>query len=117
LDKKWAAEPWRAVPERVFIKGEDGWGSIVDAQDWFIAKLEDSLDPEANAQRIVDCVNALRGLDPAAVPAVVAALAECARVLGAAAAKPLPGAAEAAAKAQSALAALTSLSAQDRAGR
>ena len=50
MDKKWAAEPWRAVPERVFIKGEDGWGSIVDAQDWFIAKLEDSLDPEANAQ-------------------------------------------------------------------
>jgi hypothetical protein len=81
LENKWAAEPWSAAEGRVFIKGEDGWGSIVDAQDWFIAKLEDSLDPAANAARIVACVNALAGLDPAAVPLVVEALEACVETL------------------------------------
>jgi hypothetical protein len=81
LKDKWASEPWKAVEGQVFIKGEEGWGSIVDSQDWFIAKLEDSLDPQANAERIVDCVNALRGLEPKGVAQALQALEECAAVL------------------------------------
>lgn len=74
-------EPWRAVEGEVFIKSEEGWGSIVDAQDWFIAKLEDSSDPAANASRIVACVNALRGLEPSGVAGVVEALEACIQAL------------------------------------
>jgi hypothetical protein len=107
LDQNWAVEPWRAVPGQVFIKSEEGWGSIVNAEDWFIAKVEDSLDPEANAERIVACVNALRGLDPAALAEAVAALRACAAALSAPGAGALAGAGEAGARAAAALAALT----------
>jgi hypothetical protein len=78
---KWAAEPWKSVEGKLFIKKEEGWGSIVNAQDWFIAKLEDTLDPEANAERIVACVNGCTGLDPAALPEAVAAMGQAQAVL------------------------------------
>lgn len=81
MAEKWAQEPWKAAEGSLFIKGEEGWGSVVDAHGWFIAKLEDSLDPEANGARIVACVNALAGLDPGAVGEVMAALEACAEVL------------------------------------
>ena len=102
MDQEWAREPWKTAEGQFFIKGEDGWGSITDAQDWFIAKLEDSLDPGANAERIVACVNALAGLDPAGVKAAVDALQACRGVL--AAATSVPGAADALAAADAALA-------------
>lgn len=108
MDQKWAVEPWRAVPGQVFIKSEEGWGSIVNAEDWFIAKVEDSLDPEANAERIVACVNALRGLDPAALPEAVAALRACVAALSVPAGAAAAG--ETGARAAAALAALTAAS-------
>jgi hypothetical protein len=104
LANKWAAEPWSAAEGRFFIKSEDGWGSILDAQEWFIAKLEDSLDPAANAARIVACVNALEGLEPSALPQVVEALEACVQALG-----PLSGQAAAGAAHSRAVAALASL--------
>jgi hypothetical protein len=90
MANKWAVEPWSAAEGRLFIKGEDGWGSILDAEDWFIAKLEDSLDPEANAARIVACVNALRGLEPSALPDVLRALEACVETLAPATGPSLP---------------------------
>lgn len=83
MKQRWAAEPWKASEGEFFIKGEEGWGSIVNSADWFIAKIEDSLDPEANADRIVSCVNACRGLDPASLPAVLDALEGCVALLNA----------------------------------
>jgi len=104
MTNKWAAEPWSAAAGKVFIKGEDGWGSIVDAEDWFIAKLEDSLDPEANAARIVACVNGCKGLEPLALPGAVAALEACVEAL-----QPLREQAALAATLDRAVAALASL--------
>jgi hypothetical protein len=68
-----AKEPWTSAEGRFFIQEEEGWGSILDSQGWFIAKLEDTLDPAANAARIVDCVNVLQGLDPAGLPGLLSA--------------------------------------------
>lgn len=82
MKQRWAAEPWKASEGEFFIKGEEGWGSIVNSADWFIAKIEDSLDPEANAGRIVSCVNACRGLDPEALAAALEALEACVAALG-----------------------------------
>ncbi len=96
MPQKWAKEPWKVAEGQFFIKEEEGWGSIQNAADWFIAKLEDSLDPPANAHRIVACVNACTGLEPTGLPEALAALRDAEALLRRLAGAGGPAAAEAA---------------------
>ena len=61
-------EPWRTEGgDRAEVLTKDGY--MIASCEW--AQKEDDI-PDANAERIVDCVNACAGLDPEAVPGLLA---------------------------------------------
>lgn len=72
---KHTKEPWR-VTTTTIANGD--LPCIADEHDLLVAEMQDdghTLDEcESNADRIVDCVNACAGINPSAIPDVVAAL-------------------------------------------
>jgi len=56
-------EPWEYLPDSYNLDGDGEHGSIMSNDDWFIARIENAMNPEANAKRIVSCVNAMAGID------------------------------------------------------
>ena len=72
-------EPWH-ISE--YANGYKGW--IEDAQNELVAHApppKSLAERYANAERIVACVNACKGINPEAVPDLLAAAEEAARVL------------------------------------
>ena len=73
---KHTKEPWRVIKigssEHPVVRAEEL--DICDCWDHGNNMVPGKLEGEANAQRIVDCVNALEGLNPAAIKEVVKAL-------------------------------------------
>lgn len=72
---KWTPEPW-VVRDDVtsrpnWISGEGGEADIAELTGW---PCHLHAEEHANAQRIVQCVNALTGLDPSAIPELVGAV-------------------------------------------
>jgi hypothetical protein len=64
------AEPWHATGE--IVRKSLGNTGILDCNTF--GRARSTGECQANAQRIVDCVNACAGLNPAAVPELIEAL-------------------------------------------
>jgi hypothetical protein len=65
---KHTSEPWEIVPDYYGGK-EEAWGHWHKIGPLILC----GKDPDANGLRVAACVNALAGLNPAAVPALVEA--------------------------------------------
>lgn len=74
-DQKHTPEPWEARkdPQRWIVKAIYGSFGMDDSQ-LIPARMGAGVREEANAERIVACVNACAGLNPEAVPEMVKAL-------------------------------------------
>lgn len=79
-DKEYTKTPWEYEPDNIAYhdKNREGCfaGNIVGGAVRLnlCVMISDWLNGEANAQRIVDCVNACEGINPEAIPDMVEAL-------------------------------------------